>query len=233
MDALARASALPLWRFLGKRKPRSSGRTPRSPFATPARPRDEAGPPMPPGFADSRFRVGGPDADLDVARVTAVRTAAPQASLILDANGGWTTSDAIAMAQRLRPLGIAWLEQPIAPGDEPGLREVCSRGGLHVVADESVHTAEDLQRLIAAEAVDGVHLKREMRNDCRVRRAAEVARNAGLLVEIGLMDQGRLGAPLSRPSRQRSRPMPMRCGVSSASPKTWLRGLISGQGESS
>ena len=48
-----------------------------------------------------------------------------------------------------------------------GCGRCAARGGLQVLADESVHTAEDVQRLIAAEAVDGVHLKREMRNDCR------------------------------------------------------------------
>ena len=167
MDALARSSALPLWRFLGKKETPILETHASIPFCDPGEAERRARAANAAGFRRFKIRVGGPDADLDVARVTAVRTAAPQASLILDANGGWTTSDAIAMAQRLRPLGIAWLEQPIAPGDEPGLREVCSQGGLHVVADESVHTAEDLQRLIAAEAVDGVHLKCEMRNDCR------------------------------------------------------------------
>lgn len=147
------------------------------------------------GFRRFKIRVGSPDPEDDVARVGAIRAAAPAASLVIDANGAWTADEATAHAARLRPLGIAWLEQPTAPGDDASLRAVREQAGIPVMADESVRTADDVRRLVAARAVDGVHLKLEKCGTvAELRTAVRVARETGLLVEIGMMDQGRLGS---------------------------------------
>ncbi|MFN8592803.1 MAG: enolase C-terminal domain-like protein [Thermomicrobiales bacterium] len=147
------------------------------------------------GFRRFKVRVGSPDPEDDVARVAAIRAVAPAASLVIDANGAWKVDEAIARVDRLRPLGIAWVEQPTAPGDDAALRAVREQSEIAVVADESVRAAADVCRLAAAGAVDGVHLKLEKCGTvAELRAAVRAAREARLLVEIGMMDQGRLGS---------------------------------------
>jgi L-alanine-DL-glutamate epimerase-like enolase superfamily enzyme len=141
-----------------------------------------------------KIRVGA-DPEEDVERVTAVRQAVPTTNLALDANGAWTAAEAVAMVRRLAPLGIDWLEQPTAAGDDAALRAVRDDTSTRVVADESVRTADDVERLVAARAVDGVHMKLEKCGTvAELQRAVGIAKRAGLFVEIGLMDQGRLGS---------------------------------------
>jgi L-alanine-DL-glutamate epimerase-like enolase superfamily enzyme len=194
LDALARQEGAPLWRYLG------ATRAPQIPthasiaFLTPSEASVRARAAARAGFRRFKIRVGA-DSEDDVARVTAVRRTVPDADLALDANGVWATDEAVAMAQRLAPLGISWLEQPTAPGDDDALRTVGDHVSMKVVADESVHTSEDVERLVAGRAVDGVHLKLEKCGTLtELRRAAGIATRAGLFVEIGLMDQGRLGS---------------------------------------
>ncbi len=57
--------------------------------------------------------------------------------LRLDANGGWDRSTAWQWAERLAvEPRLAWLEQPLAPADQAGLRELAAR--LPVALDESL-----------------------------------------------------------------------------------------------
>lgn len=195
LDALAREEGVPLWRYLGAtRAPRIATHASIA-FLAPHDAADRARAATAAGFRRFKIRVGGGDAEEDVARVEAVRRAAPAASLALDANGAWTAVEAIAIARWLAPLGIAWLEQPTAVGDDDALRAVRADGSISVVADESVRGGDDVERLVAAGAVDGVHVKLEKCGTvAELRRAAGIARRAGLFVEMGMMDQGRLGS---------------------------------------
>jgi L-alanine-DL-glutamate epimerase-like enolase superfamily enzyme len=194
LDALARQDGAPLWRFLGATRAPQIATHASIAFLTLSEASDRARAAADAGFRRFKIRVGANPED-DVARVAAVRQAVPAAKLVLDANGTWTAAEAVAMARRLAPLGIAWLEQPTTPGDDSALRAVRDDASIKVVADESVRTAEDIERLVAARAVDGVHVKLEKCGTvAELRRAADFAKRAGLFVEIGLMDQGRLGS---------------------------------------
>src|SRR5436305_4777888 len=77
------------------------------------------------GFRAMKVKVGlGPDADVE--RVAAVRAAVGSAvKLGVDANGGWgDPATAIAAIGRLKPLGIAFAEQPVWAGDPEALAAV-------------------------------------------------------------------------------------------------------------
>jgi L-alanine-DL-glutamate epimerase-like enolase superfamily enzyme len=194
LDALSRQGGAPLWRYLGATRVHRIATHASIAFLTPSEASVRARAAFNAGFRRFKIRVGADPAD-DVARVTAVRQTVPAANLVLDANGAWTPAEAVAMARRLAPLGIAWLEQPTAAGDDNALRAVRDDASMTVVADESVRTAVDVERLVAARAVDGVHLKLEKCGTvAELRQAAGIAKRAGLFVEIGLMDQGRLGS---------------------------------------
>jgi L-alanine-DL-glutamate epimerase-like enolase superfamily enzyme len=82
--------------------------------------------------------------DDDRARVRAVREAAPDARLRVDANGAWEPADAIAATRWLADHGVEFVEQPVPADDIEGLRAVSTDGALPVAADESCMTAGDV-----------------------------------------------------------------------------------------
>ncbi|GII92341.1 mandelate racemase/muconate lactonizing enzyme family protein [Sinosporangium siamense] len=109
------------------------------------------------GFRSFKVKVGLGVAG-DAARVARARElAGPAAFLGADANGGWTRSQAARAIPALAAQDVAFVEQPVAPEDLSGMRELRGRG-LPVIADESVFGTADLAALIRAEAADCVSL---------------------------------------------------------------------------
>lgn len=85
-------------------------------------------------------------ADDPAARLLAVAEAAPDARLIVDPNEGWTLAILRAMADPISRLPVTMVEQPLPAGEDAGLE------GLDypapICADEAVHTADDLERVV-------------------------------------------------------------------------------------
>ncbi len=85
------------------------------------------------------------DADDPVARIEAVRRAAPSARLIVDPNESWTIDILREVQPALERASVSLLEQPLAADADDGLLEFSSR--IPVCADEACHTAADLPSL--------------------------------------------------------------------------------------
>jgi L-alanine-DL-glutamate epimerase-like enolase superfamily enzyme len=83
--------------------------------------------------------------DSDLARVQAVRAAAPNARLVIDANESWSPRHYRDMVSPLRELGVELIEQPF-PADADEMLATLDHP-IPVCADESCHTTNDLQRL--------------------------------------------------------------------------------------
>jgi len=83
--------------------------------------------------------------DSDLARVQAVRAAAPNARLVIDANESWSPRHYRDMVSPLKELGVELIEQPF-PADADEVLETLDHP-IPVCADESCHTTNDLQRL--------------------------------------------------------------------------------------
>lgn len=76
------------------------------------------------GMRAVKMKVGR-DRAADPARVAAAREAiGPSAELFVDANGGYTVAQAIALAQRFHESGVTWFEQPVDHRDLEGTRSV-------------------------------------------------------------------------------------------------------------
>jgi L-alanine-DL-glutamate epimerase-like enolase superfamily enzyme len=59
------------------------------------------------------------------------------------------------MAQRLGPLGLRWLEEPVFPPENvDGLAQVRQRGGIPTAAGENYGTVWDFRRAFEAGALD-------------------------------------------------------------------------------
>lgn len=75
-------------------------------------------------------------------RMVAIRQAAPEATLIVDANESWRGDGLAARCQLLADLNVAMLEQPLPVGEDEALENFIHP--LPICADESCHTREDL-----------------------------------------------------------------------------------------
>lgn len=78
-------------------------------------------------------------------RMVAIRSAVPEATLIVDANESWRGEGLASRCQLLADLGVAMLEQPLPVGDDAALGHFIHP--LPVCADESCHTRADLAGL--------------------------------------------------------------------------------------
>ncbi|HEX6211869.1 MAG TPA: mandelate racemase/muconate lactonizing enzyme family protein [Methylomirabilota bacterium] len=93
--------------------------------------------------------------EITVPEVRAAReVAGPDVPIMLDTNCPWTVAEALAMARRLAPLDLHWLEEPVWPPENlAGLAEVRARGGIATAAGENYGTAWEFRRAFDAGAL--------------------------------------------------------------------------------
>ncbi|TVR09128.1 MAG: dipeptide epimerase [Salinarimonadaceae bacterium] len=91
-----------------------------------------------------KVKLGSPEGDL--ARIAAVRAAAPNATLIADANEGWPPEDAARYIDACADAGFALVEQPVHADHDEALRGVSRR--VPLCGDESAHDRSSLPRLV-------------------------------------------------------------------------------------
>lgn len=95
------------------------------------------------GLPILKLKLGGDHAD--GARVKAVRAAAPETRLLIDANESWSPRHYRNMMPALKELGVELIEQPF-PADADEVLERLPHP-IPVCADESCHTAADVPRM--------------------------------------------------------------------------------------
>ncbi len=121
-----------------------------------------------------------------------IRDAGPGKTIRVDANTGWSASQAIRALPMLEAYGVELVEQPVAKGDLEGMARVRRASRIPVIADESCEVAADVHRL--AGAVDGVNIKLAKCGSLReALRIVHVARAHGLQVMLGCMVESTLG----------------------------------------
>jgi L-alanine-DL-glutamate epimerase-like enolase superfamily enzyme len=90
-----------------------------------------------------KIKLGGDGSDLD--RIEAIRANAPDATLIVDANEGWSAPQVEPLSAELAQRGVALIEQPLPAGQDTLLAEL--EHPVPLCADESCHTTSDLEAL--------------------------------------------------------------------------------------
>ena len=81
----------------------------------------------------------------DLERVTAIRKAAPDSRIVVDANEGWSTEHLDRYAAAFADLGVEMIEQPLHADADAALAG--RTFPVPIGADESCHTADDLPAL--------------------------------------------------------------------------------------
>ena len=151
------------------------------------------------GIRTIKIKIGGSGVGLDVERVSAIHAAAPDASLILDGNGGYTADYALELMALLQQNGIpiALLEQPVPRDDWEGLLQVARWAGVPVAADESVASAADALRIAQERAAQVINIKLMKCGIAEALDIAAVARAAGLGLMIGGLIESTLAMTVS------------------------------------
>jgi L-alanine-DL-glutamate epimerase-like enolase superfamily enzyme len=134
------------------------------------------------GIPRVKMKIGR-DPAADPARVRAARDAIGDAAeLFVDANGAYSRTQALALAQEFAGAGVSWFEEPVSSNDLDGLRQIRDGAppGMDVTAGEYGYTPEYFRAM--AGAVDVLQ--------------ADVTRCGGV---TGLLDVGGLCTALELP----------------------------------
>ena len=113
------------------------------------------------GFRILKVKVGRGGSE-DVERVRRVRDAAgADAVLRIDANQGWSPEEAVRTIRMMEDAGlnIELVEQPVSCHNFQGMRYVTAQVETPILADESVFSPEDAERLIAERGADLINIK--------------------------------------------------------------------------
>lgn len=103
-------------------------------------------------YALIKVKMGG---DNDIDRIDAVRAAAPQSRIIIDANEGWTAENIVENMFAASKAGVVLIEQPLPADHDDILRQI--ERPVMICADESVHTSQGLEDL--TDRYDAVNIK--------------------------------------------------------------------------
>ncbi len=178
-DLDAKRAGTPVWRLAGVPEPR--------PIATAYSISLDDPPTM---AAAARANAGRPllklklGADGVVERVRAVREAAPEATLIVDANEAWTPALLADALPDLARLGVAMIEQPLPAGDDAALAGIDRP--VPLCADESCHDSATLAGLDGR--YDMINIKLDKSGGLtEALRLADAAEAAGLGIMVGCM----------------------------------------------
>lgn len=140
-----------------------------------------------------KLKLGGENHDL--ARVEAVREAAPNTRLLIDANESWSSQHYRKIVSPLKELGVELIEQPF-PADADAVLETLDHP-IPVCADESCHTTVDLPRL--KNRYEVINLKLDKTGGLtEALRLCQRATEAGFKLLIGCMVCTSLGIAPAR-----------------------------------
>ena len=144
------------------------------------------------GFRDLKLRVGAGDFASDLARLAWLRERfGDTVKLAADANGQWTAEGARERIGRLAPLGLLYLEQPLAVGEEEASARLADEFGLPVMLDESVASPADVDRVAAMGGRLWAHLKLvKLGGIAPTVAAARRLHAAGVPCMVGQMNEG-------------------------------------------
>ena len=179
LDLEAKTKGLRVWDLLGRPAPRAcitaytiSLGTPEAMAAATAR---AAHRPL------LKIKLGG---DGDGARIAAVRQAAPDSELIVDANEAWTSDNLAQHLAECAGAGVTLVEQPLPAGRDEALARI--KRPLAVCADESVHDRATLAGL--RERYDAINIKLDKTGGLTEALAmADAARALGFEIMVGCM----------------------------------------------
>jgi len=141
-----------------------------------------------PGWPVYKIKLGTAD-DLTIVRELRKHT---DALFRVDANCGWTAAQTIELAPQLKDLGVEFIEQPIAAGNDDEARKAREGSVLPLIADESCVVESDVDRCHGL--YHGINIKLvKCGGLAAARRMITRARELGMQVMCGCMTESTVG----------------------------------------
>jgi len=142
------------------------------------------------GYRILKVKLGGRDGR-DVARIEAVRAAAPGATLLADANQAWSEAESLDFIARTVELDLALIEQPV-PADALGaMRRITAQSPVPILADESAFDLEEARRVIETKAAHMINVKlMKCGGIHKARQIIALCREHGVTCMMGSMLEG-------------------------------------------
>lgn len=135
-----------------------------------------------------KIKLGTAD-DLEIVQELRKHT---KALFRIDANCGWTPDDAVLKSRELQPLGVEFIEQPVAADDYDGARYVFQHAAIPLIADESCVTEADVAR--CQNCFHGINIKlSKCGGFTPALRMIRQARDLGIKVMGGCMTESTVG----------------------------------------
>jgi len=136
-----------------------------------------------------KVKLGTPE-DIKIIRAIRERT---KADIRVDANAGWSLSAARELLVQLKELGVELIEQPLAKDDWESMKLLYNESQITLIADESCVTENDVEKCKGY--FHGINIKlTKCGGITPARRMIDNARNFGLRIMIGCMNETTIGS---------------------------------------
>lgn len=108
------------------------------------------------GYVAAKVKVGKPDLEEDVERLTKIREAVGAFPLAVDANQGWSYPEAVHAFKRFEQFDLLWIEEPLPADDIPSHQRLAAQTNIPIGLGENVYTAAQFVQYFDANAVSYV-----------------------------------------------------------------------------
>jgi muconate cycloisomerase len=142
-----------------------------------------------------KLKIGLRSVADDVAHVLAIKKALGDAvSVRVDVNQAWSELDAMSGIAQLEAGGIDLIEQPVRAENKAGLKRLCDRFSVAIMADEALHGPLDALELAHHSAADVFAVKITQSGGLiPALQVANIAQLAGISLYGGTMLEGAIG----------------------------------------
>jgi L-alanine-DL-glutamate epimerase-like enolase superfamily enzyme len=111
----------------------------------------------------------------------------------VDANGGWTTEEALKLLPELEKLNVEFVEQPLAKENWEGMKILFHHSPLPIMADESCVVESDVDK--CHQHFHGINIKlTKCSGITPARRMIKKGRELGMKIMIGSMNESTVGS---------------------------------------
>lgn len=147
------------------------------------------------GIRTFKIKVGRRPLELDIQLCHALRTAlGPGVELYLDANRGWTATEAQHVLGACRDLELTYFEEPTDAGEVLGRRRLVAASPVPIVADESAATLGDAAREIQTGGATALSIKTARTGFTESHKILSYAEAVGVDVIMGNQIDSRMGS---------------------------------------
>jgi L-alanine-DL-glutamate epimerase-like enolase superfamily enzyme len=184
-DIIGKAAGVPVAKLLGGWADGSIPLTMAIGLGTREAMAEQAGSAVALGFRAVKLKVGK-DVAADIAAVHAVRAVVGDDVLLYaDANGGYDRLDAMRALRGFAGAGLAFAEEPVAPGDTEGRVRLAAATGVPLLLDESINDLAGLRRELAAGTAGAVSARAPRTGFTLTRHVIGAATTAGVPGLVG------------------------------------------------